>query len=370
MPLVPRPDEGASSPRDRGDVASTGVPLRRAPRGTATCAVLAVLAAAACVAPGAHTVAPPPPRDDGTTWIAVDGAWLRARVAGRESDKPAVVLLHGYGSRLEAWREVQPALAADRLVVAIDQRGFGLSERPADGYGPEAHARDVVAVMDALGVHRAVVVGHSYGAGVALRAALRFPDRVAGVGLVSAFALEEQIPTSFRWAQVPVVGEALFGGFYREVPGEKYLLAFHDRERWVSARALEEMKTLMAIEGSTYAALATVRGMSYADVEDDYRTIAVPTTLVFGQDDRIVPATTGRRFAGVFDRARYVELPACGHMPSWERPAATTAALAQLLADVDAARGEGAPPTSAPARSAPSDDGADDASPGAAGGAT
>ncbi len=298
---------------------------------------LCVLLAASCVTPGGHTAARPAPLSDGTTWIEVEGAWLRARVAGEKSERPAFVLLHGYGSRLEAWREVQPALASDRLVVAIDQRGFGLSERPADGYGPDAHARDVIAVLDALGIERAVVVGHSYGGGVALRTALARPDRIVGVGLVSAFALEDQIPTSFRWAQVPVVGEALFGGFYREVPGEKYLLAFHDRERWVSAKALEEMKALMAVPGSTYAALATVRGMTYADVEDDYRALAVPTTLVFGQDDRIVPPTVGRRFAGIFDRARYVELPACGHMPSWERPAATTAALRQLAADVDAA---------------------------------
>lgn len=314
-------------------------------------AALLLASATSCVAPGPHVEAPPAAQGDGTSYALVNGAWLRVRVLGEKSEKLPVVFLHGYGSRLESWRLVQPALAADRLTVSLDQRGFGLSERPADGYGPDGHAQDVVALLDRLGIEKAVVVGHSYGGGVALRVALDHPERVAGLALVSAFAFEDQIPTAFRWAQVPLLGEALFSAFYEEVPGEKYLLAFHDRQRFVSAAALEEMKALMAKEGSTYAALWTVRRMSYAPVEHRYRDVRVPTTLVWGQDDRVTPISVGRRFAGVFDHARFVELPSCGHMPSWERPEALTAALRDLLARAD---GAAAPPSSMPLGPPPS----------------
>ncbi len=302
-------------------------------------ALLCVAANLACVSPGEHTDAPPREgiASDGTTYALVNGAWLRVLVQGTKSALTPIVFLHGYGSRLEAWKLVQPELSGDRFTVSLDQRGFGLSERPDAAYGPEVHAEDVVGLLDQLEIERAIVVGHSYGAGVALRTALRHPDRVAGIGVVSGFAFDEQVPQSFRWAQVPVVGELLFGAFYREVPGEKYLYAFHDRGRFVSARALEEMKALMARPGSTYAALETVRGMDYPTVQAQYRDEKVPMTLVFGEDDRVTPTAVAKMFAGTFDHARFVQVPACGHMPMWERPAATTTALRALVADVDAA---------------------------------
>jgi pimeloyl-ACP methyl ester carboxylesterase len=308
-------------------------------------ALLCVAASLGCVTPGPHADAPPAEgiATDGTSYALVNGAWLRVRVQGTKSSATPIVFLHGYGSRLEAWKLVQPELSTDRLTISLDQRGFGLSERPGDAYGPEVHAADVVALMDLLGVERAIVVGHSYGAGVALRAALRHPDRVAGVGIVSGFAFDEQVPTSFRWAKVPVVGELLFGAFYQEVPGEKYLYAFHDRGRFVSARALEEMKALMARPGSTFAALETVRGMDYPAVQGRYRELRVPTTLVFGEDDRVTPTLVAKKFAATFDGARFVQVPACGHMPMWERPQATTNALRDLVRDVEEAAQSAAP---------------------------
>jgi pimeloyl-ACP methyl ester carboxylesterase len=297
--------------------------------------VALLLALASCVLPGAHADAVPVAREDGTTWIEIDGAWLRVLDVGpKNGGKAPVVFVHGYGSRLEAWRELVPELARDRRVITFDQRGFGLSEKPEGPYGPTTHTADLLAIIDALDVDRPVLIGHSYGGGVVLRAALARPHAFRGLALVSTFAFEESVPPSFKMAKLPLVGELLFGAFYEEVPGEKYLLAFHDTDRFVTVEALDEMKALMAQPGAVYAAMETVRGMDYAAHESSYRSIGVPTVVVWGEKDRVVPLKMGKHLSYVLDRELIV-LEGTGHMPMWERPASVLRAIAPLLAVAD-----------------------------------
>jgi pimeloyl-ACP methyl ester carboxylesterase len=323
--------------------------------------VVVVGNATACVTPGAHATAAPSlaGEGEGITFVDVGDAWLRVRDRGPKdssssSTKTPLVLLHGFGSRLETWRAVQDALAVDRRVIAFDHKGFGHSERSDGDYGPEKHARDVLAVLDALGVQRAVIAGHSYGGGVALRVALRAPGRVAGLGLVDAFALQEQVPTSFAWAKAPGLGEFIFTTLFVEMPGEKYVLAFHDGQRFATAEVLDEVRALQQRPGSTFAELMTVRGMDYAHVQAAYgrATANVPRVVVWGESDRVTPLAQGKKLAALMD-APLVVVPACGHVPSWERPSAVQDALRGVLAAADRAASSSPPP--APAASSSSE---------------
>jgi pimeloyl-ACP methyl ester carboxylesterase len=317
----------------------------------AVAGVVVVGSATACVTPGAHATAAPSlaGEGEGVTFVDVGDAWLRVRDRGPKdssSTKTPLVLLHGFGSRLETWRAVQDALAVDRRVIAFDHKGFGHSERSDGDYGPEKHARDVLAVLDALGVQRAVIAGHSYGGGVALRVALRAPGRVAGLGLVDAFALQEQVPTSFAWAKAPGLGEFIFTTLFVELPGEKYVLAFHDGQRFATAEVLDEVRALQQRPGSTFAELMTVRGMDYAHVQADYgrATANVPRVVVWGESDRVTPLVQGKKLAALLD-APLVVVPACGHVPSWERPSVVQDALRGVLAAADRAVPPSTPPT-------------------------
>jgi len=311
-----------------------------------------------CVTPGAHAPAAPAAAGEGkgVTFVDVGDAWLRVRDRGpRASTKTPLVLLHGFGSRLETWVLVQDALAHDRRVIAFDHKGFGHSERSGGDYGPEKHARDVVAVLDALGIERAVLAGHSYGGGVALRVALRHKERVAGLGLVDAFALQEQVPTSFAWAKAPGLGEFIFSTLFTELPGEKYVLAFHDGQRFATAEVLDDVRALQERPGSTFALLATVRAMDYAAVQAGYAaaTTTLPRVVVWGEDDRVTPLRQGKRLAAALD-APLVAVPACGHVPTWERPGVVAQALRGVLAAADAAEPSNPTnPTSTPTLGSP-----------------
>src|SRR5687767_2908929 len=103
-------------------------------------------------------------------------------------DRPTLVLLHGYS---DSWRSYLPLMASlsDRFrVVAISYRGHGDSSKPADGYDMATLSADVVGVIEALGIDKAIMVGHSMGSLVAQRIALQCPQLVEKLILIGAFA--------------------------------------------------------------------------------------------------------------------------------------------------------------------------------------
>jgi lipase len=121
-----------------------------------------------------------------------ENLWKRERVAGKvelaiwragEGPDP-VVCLHGITAQHRAFNAVARYLEPSRGLVGVDLRGRGDSDKPESGYGLEAHAADVVRVLDHLGLESAVLVGHSMGAFVALRTALIFPERVRALVLL------------------------------------------------------------------------------------------------------------------------------------------------------------------------------------------
>ena len=172
---------------------------RRALLGGAAAAATAALAA--CSAPAgdsarqaaASSTGGPPPReglgsvpgapnlppgftDTFTSRYLDTGALRQHAVIG--GDGPPLLLVHGWPQTWYAWRLVMPALARDFQVIAVDQRGTGLSDRPPDGYDTGTLAGDLVALMDALGHQRFAMVGHDTGMWIGYALAADHPDRL------------------------------------------------------------------------------------------------------------------------------------------------------------------------------------------------
>jgi pimeloyl-ACP methyl ester carboxylesterase len=113
-------------------------------------------------------------------YIEAGGVRLHAVIGG---DGPPLLLIHGWPETWYAWRLLMPALARDFRVIAVDQRGRGLSDKPAGGYDTGTLANDLVAAMDALGHERFAVVGHDTGFAIAYALASDHPDRVERAAL-------------------------------------------------------------------------------------------------------------------------------------------------------------------------------------------
>lgn len=273
--------------------------------------------------PGPVPGAPP-----GARFAVVDGVRLRYQDQGRG---PAVVLLHGFAATLEEWGGVAPALAATHRVVSLDLKGFGWSSRPDGDYSPQAEATLVWHLLDQLGVHDVAVVGHSWGAGVALSMVLDQPGRVRRIALYDAYVFDDEVPSFFRWAGTPL-GPLLFALEYRQRVEDRIPLGLYD-PRIIEQRHVDWVERQLALPGTVAAALAVARSQDYGPLEARYRTIRQPVLLLWGAADGVTPVDFARRLLSELPDARLIVYPRCGHSPMAEAAVPSTRDLARFLDD-------------------------------------
>lgn len=226
-------------------------------------------------------------------FVDVEGVRLAYYLEGPDDGVPTT-LLHGFASDFELnWRGsrwIETLTRAGRLVVGLDFRGHGASDKPRDpaAYGEERLAADVVALLDHLEIGEADVVGYSMGGRVALRLAAGAPRRLGravagGVGRAGAIREAEAI------------AERMLGG--RE-PGHPIADTFY---QFAASRGVNELEALAAC----------IRGLA-ASGPLDTAAIAVPVLIVVGDRDEL--ARGGEQLAESIAGARYVELPGRDHM--------------------------------------------------------
>lgn len=272
------------------------------------------------------------------TWKTVEGARVRyvdLPASEKDSGKP-VVFIHGFASVLESFLPVIAEVRKTHRVVAMDLKGFGLTDRPppSEGggdYSPPAQAKLVVGLMDQLGVETADLVAHSWGSSIALQIALDDPARIGKIALYDAWVYEEQIPTFFMWSRADGIGEALFSLYYDQLPDEKIALGFYDRSL-VTEALVEGVERELDAPGTTAAALAAVRGQKYTEVQKRYPTIKQPVLLLWGREDKVTTLNFGERLSKELPNARLVVYPQCGHFPMIEAAAPSTREVLEFLA--------------------------------------
>ena len=243
--------------------------------------------------------------------IRVGDVSLAVHEAG---DGPALVLLHGFPQNHRCWASLAPRFAATHRVVVPDLRGYGDSDAPPDDdahavYSKRAMARDVVGLLDALGVGRAHVLGHDRGARVAYRMALDHPDRVDRLGIV------EVVPTLEMWEawDAEMAMAAYHWTFLAQPAPMPERLIGADPEGWVDhtlrswtrdgtlgafeAEALASYRAQMADPARCHAMCADYRAGATTDREIDAqdrdagRRIAAPLRFLWAEGG--FPARTG-----------------------------------------------------------------------------
>jgi pimeloyl-ACP methyl ester carboxylesterase len=142
----------------------------------------------------------------------VNGVKLHYLQAGHGSQTP-VVLLHGYAETSHMWLPLIPELADRRIVIAVDLRGAGSSDKPAAGYDKKTMAQDIHALVRSLGHPKVKIVGHDIGLMVAYAYAAQYPDEVESIVLMDAF-----LPGVGDWTKVWLLRDLWHFHFYGEVP--------------------------------------------------------------------------------------------------------------------------------------------------------
>lgn len=253
-------------------------------------------------------------------------------VLGGGGDGLPVVFVNGLTMDTTAWKLVERRLALSRPTVRYDARGQGESEAPPGPYPPETHADDLLALLDALSIERAHLVGLSNGGLVAMLVAGRAPERVAGLAALDSFARVDPLLRTILdgW------GAALAKGG----PG----LRFDVATPWVWGHAFlaEHLEEVLAFRGRAEAAdPAAVRGLIEGlrgfrgDARDGLARHAGPLLLMTGRDDVLTPPRYALEIAERAPAARVVLLEGAGHAAPIERPDAVAAVLEGFLAAAD-----------------------------------
>jgi pimeloyl-ACP methyl ester carboxylesterase len=232
-------------------------------------------------------------------------------------------LVHGWPDSWFSFSRVLPLLPTSYHALAFDQRGFGASERPPCCYGIGDLAADAVAFLDAVGIERASVVGHSLGSFIARRVAETHPERVTRLVLIGSAvtAVNEvllEVQASVRTLEDPVPAEFAreFQSSTAYVPlPEAFFEQIVAESRKLPARLWREV----------------LDGVLAFDDAADLGLIAAPTLLIWGEQDALFPREQQERLVAAIRSARLMVYPETGHCPNWERPERVAADLHAFL---------------------------------------
>ncbi|HWB35234.1 MAG TPA: alpha/beta hydrolase [Rugosimonospora sp.] len=269
--------------------------------------------------------------------IGLRGLDFEVHAAGPEGGRP-VLLLHGFPQHSGMWDLVTPALhAAGLRTVALDQRGYSPGARPARvaAYAQVEAAADVVALLDALDLESAYLVGHDWGALVAWQVAGRYPERVRTLTAVSV-----PHPVTFFDAVENDADQAQrsrYVGLFQQEGRAERLLAEDDQRRLramfegVAPDRVESYLAPLREPGALTAALNWYRAISPADLEGLGK-VTVPTTFLWGDQDAAVgPVAAARCAEQVTGDYRFRALPGAGHWIADTAPDALASAILERI---------------------------------------
>ncbi len=243
-------------------------------------------------------------------------------VAWGDSSGVPVLLLHAWGESLRCFDRLMPLLPGTIRALAIDQRGHGDSDKPADGYALADFADDVTAFLDAMGLSRAVLVGSSSGGYVAQQVAVSSPERVRGLVLVGAPRSLHGRPAFAD--EVDRLTDPLNRAWVKE--SLTWFPRFHDVPEWyIEARVDDGVRMPARVWRRSLA------GLMEATPPTEGGTIRTPALIIWGGRDALLTRADTEALADAIPGSRLVVYPDSGHLVLWEEPARTAADLTAFV---------------------------------------
>jgi pimeloyl-ACP methyl ester carboxylesterase len=261
---------------------------------------------------------------------------------------PVVVLIHGITSSSRTWRTVMRGLAERHTVVAPDLLGHGRSGKPRGDYSLGAYASGLRDLLTVLGASKVTVVGHSLGGGIAMQFAYQFPDRIERLVLVDSGGLGEEVSLALRAATLPgaeFVLPLMFGPITRTVGrAVGRALGLLGVKGNANVRGLAEGLDSLGDSDARRAFVHTARSVidpkgQRVDARDRlYLSEDVPTLLIWGAKDPIIPLDHGRRAHEVLPHSRLEVFPGAGHFPFNDDPEHFVEILTDFIASTRPAK--------------------------------
>ena len=250
----------------------------------------------------------------------------------------SVILIHGLGASAEIWIDNVSALAMGHRVYVPDLVGFGLTDKPDVVYSSSYMTGFLYDFIEALNIDNPSLVGMSLGGGLALQFTLQFPDKVQKLVLADSAGLSRDMTLFMRLATLPFLGELMVRP---NRAGTALVLrrCVHD-PAVIPGDLVELYYRFSTLPGARRAILSVLRTNSsffgcrpevINPIIRNLGTIKVPTLVIWGMQDRILPVSHAYIARDSIPDARLQVFDACGHMPNFERPAEFNASVLNFL---------------------------------------
>jgi len=246
-----------------------------------------------------------------------------------------LILIHGLPGSTYTWRNSILPLAQHFQVYALDLKGFGYSDKPAGNYSLLAHAELIKDFMEGLNIPSAALIGSSYGGGVGMTMALKYPERANQLVLIGSIGY----PFG-RWivdlSWLSQLQELAFYALPFIPPLAKllirkaYEMAYYD-PALISKEMIEEGYRLICLKGVAGSYFATVRGLDEQWLGENIKYLTKPTLIIAGADDKMVPRWVAERLHSEIKGSRLEIIPQCGHIPQEEKPLITNNLIIEFL---------------------------------------
>jgi pimeloyl-ACP methyl ester carboxylesterase len=277
--------------------------------------------------------------------VVLHGHRISYRSAGSGS---VLLLLHGITSSATTWDDVLPWLAERHTVVAPDLLGHGQSAKPRTDYSLGAQANGLRDLLAVLGHERATVVGHSLGGGIALQLAYQYPELGERLVLVSSGGLGREVHALLRAAALPgsewVLPLLCRAGLQDAVAGAARFLARLGMRAGPDVEEVWRGYTSLADPACREAFMHTLRavvepgGQRVCAVDRLYLTALMPTLIVWGDRDPMIPVEHGHSAHRAMPGSRLDIFPGAGHLPHRDKPWRFVRLLLDFVSSTEAAR--------------------------------
>jgi pimeloyl-ACP methyl ester carboxylesterase len=268
-------------------------------------------------------------KDSDSQFINIHGINVHYKQYG--SGEPYILLLHGFGASVFSWREVLKPLSHYGTVIAYDRPSSGLTDRPwkmdwegIDPYGVEGQVQMLIGLMDAKKIQKAILVGNSAGGTIATYAAWEHPDRVQALVEVDAAIYQQGnfIPSWLNWVLYTPQAERIGPFLMRSIQkwGIGFLhSAWYDPTKITSDILEGYQKPLLALNWDK-GLFELLRAPTPKSISMHLKEMNVPTLVISGDSDKIVPLQYSEELSKELPNASLVIVPNCGHLPHEERP--------------------------------------------------
>jgi pimeloyl-ACP methyl ester carboxylesterase len=236
-----------------------------------------------------------------------------------------LMLVHGFPLNRSIWRPLLPLLESKFRLILPDLRGFGQSPAPEGAYSMRLLAEDLRALLDTLKIDRVVLAGHSMGGYVSLAFAQAYPHRLAGLALIATQAAADS--PEVRASREKSIEELKRRGLKP--------LADTLAPRLTCQPALVKPLRELILKANPHGVIGALKGMAERpNAQEWLSTIIVPTVVIAGSEDIIIPIERPRLMTQLLGRAWLVEVNDAAHMPMMEQPPAVANAILQLISSL------------------------------------